>query len=102
MQKITAILIAFLLFSTGITAQQQADQLWFKKSVFYSVDVHTYKDSDGDGTGDFKGLTQQLPYLKELGADAIWLAPFQPSPKKDDGYDVADYYKIDSICGTME
>lgn len=75
---------------------------WYKNSVIYNLDVHTFKDSDGDGTGDFQGLIQQLDYLKALGADVLWLAPFQPSPKKDDGYDVADYYGIDSACGTQQ
>ncbi|MBW8686789.1 alpha-amylase family protein [Chitinophaga rhizophila] len=77
-----------------------AEDRWYKKAIIYSLEVHTFKDSDGDGKGDFQGLTQQLDYLKGLGIDAIWLAPFHPSPRKDDGYDVADYYGIDSSCGT--
>lgn len=87
------------LFAQHIRRDPGADR-WYKNAVIYSLDVHTFKDSNGDGKGDFQGLIQQLDYLKGLGVDAIWLAPFQPSPGKDDGYDVADYYGIDSACGT--
>lgn len=75
-------------------------QLWYKNSLIYSVDVEVFKDSDGDGYGDFKGITQQLDYLKKLGVDAIWLAPFQPTPNGDDGYDISDFYGIDPHLGT--
>jgi len=73
---------------------------WYKNCFIYNLDVHTFQDSDGDGVGDFRGLTSRLTYLKKLGVDVIWLAPFQPSPHRDDGYDVTDYYGIDSSCGT--
>ncbi|MFC5407689.1 alpha-amylase family protein [Larkinella bovis] len=76
------------------------EELWYKNSLIYSVDVEVFKDTDGNGFGDFKGLTQQLDYLKNLGVDAIWLAPFQPTPNRDDGYDVADFYGIDRNLGT--
>ncbi len=76
------------------------EELWYKNSLIYNLDVKVFKDSDGDGVGDFIGLTQQLDYLKNLSVDVIWLAPFQPSPNKDDGYDVADFYGIDSRLGT--
>jgi maltose alpha-D-glucosyltransferase / alpha-amylase len=82
------------------TPRDPSEDRWYKNSVIYNLDVHTFKDSDGNGVGDFQGLTQELDYLKGLGVDVIWLAPFQPSPHKDDGYDVADYYGIDSACGT--
>lgn len=75
--------------------------LWYKNSVMYTLDVEVFQDSDGDGTGDFKGLTQRLGYIDSLGADVIWLAPFQPTPNKDDGYDVSDYYTIDLRLGSM-
>ncbi|RRB04941.1 alpha-amylase family protein [Larkinella rosea] len=75
-------------------------ELWYKNSLIYSVDVEVFKDTDGNGFGDFKGLTQQLDYLKKLGVDAIWLAPFQPTPNRDDGYDVSDFYGIDPHLGT--
>ncbi|RAJ92481.1 maltose alpha-D-glucosyltransferase/alpha-amylase [Larkinella arboricola] len=75
-------------------------ELWYKNSLIYSVDVEVFKDTDGNGYGDFKGITQQLDYLKKLGVDAIWLAPFQPTPNKDDGYDISDFYGIDKNLGT--
>jgi maltose alpha-D-glucosyltransferase/alpha-amylase len=81
---------------------QPDTDFWYKSSVIYTLDVEVFKDSDGDGTGDFKGLIQQLDYLQSLGIDAIWLAPFQPTPNLDDGYDVADYYTIDPRLGTKE
>src|SRR5205807_7404505 len=61
-----------------------------------------FLDSNGDGIGDFVGLTQKLDYLQELGVTAIWLLPFYPSPLKDDGYDIADYYSINQIYGTLK
>ncbi|MCE7062148.1 alpha-amylase family protein [Dyadobacter sp. CY343] len=73
---------------------------WYKNSIIYNLEVGVFKDSDGDGRGDFQGLIQKLDYLSSLGVDAIWLAPFQPTPGKDDGYDVADYYTIDEKLGT--
>ncbi|MBD2756766.1 alpha-amylase family protein [Spirosoma validum] len=76
------------------------EELWYKNAFLYSVDVEVFKDSDGDGVGDFKGITQQLDYLIQLGVRTIWLAPFQPTPNKDDGYDIADFYGIDSRLGT--
>jgi maltose alpha-D-glucosyltransferase/alpha-amylase len=75
--------------------------LWYKNSVFYSLDVETFFDSDGDGVGDFEGLSRRLDYLESLGIDAIWLSPFQPSPSRDDGYDVADYYGVDPRYGSL-
>jgi maltose alpha-D-glucosyltransferase/alpha-amylase len=73
---------------------------WYKHLLIYNLDVKTYKDSDGDGEGDFKGLTAKLDYLQQLGVNTIWLAPFQPSPLEDDGYDVTDYYGIDPKLGS--
>ncbi|NPV25714.1 alpha-amylase family protein [Bradyrhizobium aeschynomenes] len=77
------------------------DDLWYKNAVFYCLSVGTYMDADGDGIGDFKGLTRRLDYLHGLGITAIWLMPFQPSPQRDDGYDVADYYGVDPRYGTL-
>ncbi|HKG06657.1 MAG TPA: alpha-amylase family protein [Pedobacter sp.] len=73
---------------------------WYANSVIYNLDVETFQDSDGDGRGDFRGLTRRLDYLKDLGVTAIWLAPFQPTPDQDDGYDITDFYGIDSRLGT--
>ena len=74
----------------------------FKKSVVYQIYPRSFKDSNGDGIGDLKGVTEKLNYLKNLGVDYIWLTPFYISPQMDNGYDVADYCSIDSSFGTME
>jgi maltose alpha-D-glucosyltransferase / alpha-amylase len=74
--------------------------LWYKNAVVYSLDVETFLDASGDGCGDFEGLSRRLDYLEALGVDAVWLAPFQPSPRRDDGYDIADYYGVDSRFGS--
>jgi maltose alpha-D-glucosyltransferase/alpha-amylase len=83
-----------------IAPRKIKENFWYKNSVIYNLEVSVFKDSDGDGRGDFNGLIQKLDYLKMLGIDAIWLAPFQPSPGKDDGYDVADFYGVDPKLGT--
>ena len=77
------------------------NDLWYKNAVIYCLSVATYFDSDGDGIGDFRGLMSRLDYLQGLGATAIWLMPFQPSPGRDDGYDVADYYGVNPAFGTL-
>jgi maltose alpha-D-glucosyltransferase / alpha-amylase len=77
------------------------DDLWYKNGVFYCLSVGTYMDANGDGIGDFKGLLRRLDYLNGLGITAIWLMPFQPSPGKDDGYDISDYYGVDPRYGTL-
>jgi maltose alpha-D-glucosyltransferase / alpha-amylase len=77
------------------------DDLWYKNGVFYCLSVGTYMDANGDGIGDFKGLLRRLDYLHGLGVTAIWLMPFQPSPGKDDGYDISDYYGVDPRYGTL-
>ena len=70
------------------------DHLWYKNCIIYSLDVETFLDANGDGVGDFEGLTKRLDYLEFLGVDVIWLSPFHPTPNRDDGYDVADYYGV--------
>lgn len=77
------------------------NDLWYKNAVVYCLSVGTYLDSNGDGIGDFKGLMRRLDYLQGLGITAIWLMPFYPSPWRDDGYDVADYYGVDPRYGTL-
>ena len=77
------------------------DDLWYKNAVFYCLSVGTYMDANGDGVGDFKGLLRRLDYLQGLGITTLWLMPFQPSPGKDDGYDIADYYGVDPRYGTL-
>jgi maltose alpha-D-glucosyltransferase / alpha-amylase len=78
------------------------DNLWYKQAVFYELPIRAFFDSNNDGIGDFNGVIQKLDYLKELGIDCIWLLPFFPSPLRDDGYDIADYYKVNPDYGTVE
>ena len=77
------------------------DDLWYKNGVIYCLSVGTFMDANGDGVGDFKGLLRRLDYLDGLGITTIWLMPFQPSPGKDDGYDISDYYGVDPRYGTL-
>jgi len=78
------------------------DPLWYKDAVFYEIAVRAYKDGNGDGHGDLYGLTEKLEYLQTLGVDCIWLMPIYPSPLRDDGYDIADYYNIAETFGTLD
>ena len=75
--------------------------VWYKNALVYSLDVETFMDSDGDGIGDFRGLTNCLDYLAGLGVNCLWLLPFYPSPNRDNGYDVMNYYDIDPRLGTL-
>jgi len=77
------------------------DDLWYKNAIIYCLDVEKYLDSDGDGIGDFEGLTRKLDYLAGLGVTCLWLQPFYPSPNKDNGYDVADFYNVHPKHGTL-
>ena len=77
------------------------DPLWYKDAVIYELHVKSFYDSNHDGIGDFRGLMQKLDYLEGLGITAIWLLPFYPSPLRDDGYDIADYYNVHPDYGTM-
>ncbi|WP_254535635.1 alpha-amylase family protein [Halomarina litorea] len=74
---------------------------WFENAVIYAIDVEAFQDSDGDGVGDFEGLTERLDYLDRLGVDCLWLLPFYDTPNRDNGYDVRDYYAVDSRLGTL-
>jgi maltose alpha-D-glucosyltransferase/alpha-amylase len=78
------------------------DGPWYKHAIIYQVHVRTFYDSNGDGIGDFRGLDEKLDYLSDLGINTIWLMPFFPSPLRDDGYDIADYYSVHSSYGTLE
>jgi maltose alpha-D-glucosyltransferase/alpha-amylase len=86
----------------SVLASDSLRNNWYKKAIIYTLDVEVFKDSDNDGTGDFNGLISRLGYIDSLGTDAIWLAPFQPTPNRDDGYDISDYYRIDPRLGSME
>ena len=79
-----------------------ADPLWYKDAIIYELHVKTFYDSDGDGIGDFRGLIEKLDYLRELGVNTIWLLPFYPSPLRDDGYDIANYYDVHPSYGTLD
>src|ERR1044071_4794368 len=79
-----------------------SDALWFKDAVIYEVHVKTFHDSNADGIGDFRGLIEKLDYLQELGVSALWLLPFYPSPLKDDGYDIANYFDVNPHYGTLD
>ena len=76
------------------------EDLWYKNTVIYSLDLETFMDANGDGVGDFEGLIRRLDYLQFLGVGAVWLAPFQPTPNRDNGYDVRDYYGVDPRHGS--
>ncbi|HEY9072013.1 MAG TPA: maltose alpha-D-glucosyltransferase [Candidatus Ozemobacteraceae bacterium] len=76
--------------------------LWYKDSVFYELHVRGFCDGNGDGIGDFIGLTSKLPYIRDLGVDCIWLLPFFPSPLRDDGYDIADFKSVHPDYGSLD
>jgi maltose alpha-D-glucosyltransferase / alpha-amylase len=79
----------------------RTDKLWYRDAVIYQLHVKSFFDANNDGIGDFRGLTQKLDYVRDLGATAIWVMPFFPSPLRDDGYDISDYRGINSSYGTM-
>jgi maltose alpha-D-glucosyltransferase/alpha-amylase len=76
------------------------EDLWYKNTLIYSLDLETFMDADGDGVGDFEGLMRRLDYLHSLGVGTLWLAPFHPSPNRDNGYDIADYFGVDPRHGS--
>lgn len=76
------------------------EDLWYKNAVIYALNLESFMDGNGDGCGDFEGLIRRIDYLEALGVDAIWLGPFQPSPNRDHGYDISDYYGVDPRYGS--
>lgn len=102
--KILLIPVCLLLFSNACFSQKQSvdGQTWWKEGVFYQIYMPSYQDSNGDGISDFEGMTSRLGYLQSLGVKGIWLTPFLNSPKVDNGYDVADYYRIDPVYGNLD
>ena len=78
-----------------------SDGPWWRHAVIYQVYPRSFADDDGDGIGDLPGIRSRLPYLRELGVDAVWLSPFYPSPQADAGYDVSDYRDVDPRFGTL-
>ncbi len=85
---------------TGMNMSRTSD-VWWKNAIFYCLDVETFQDSNGDGIGDFTGLAHRIDHLAGLGVTCIWLMPFYPSPNRDDGYDITDYYSVDPCLGSM-
>jgi len=81
--------------------KSEKNPLWYKDAIIYEVHIRSFCDSNGDGIGDFRGLLQKLPYLRDLGVTAIWVLPFYPSPLRDDGYDIADYRGVHPDYGTL-
>jgi maltose alpha-D-glucosyltransferase / alpha-amylase len=79
-----------------------ADPLWFKDAIIYELHVRAFKDSNGDGIGDFPGLIQKMDYLQGLGVTCLWVLPFFPSPLKDDGYDISDYLNVHPMYGSID
>src|ERR1700722_7657129 len=77
------------------------NDLWYKNAVIYCVSVAAYMVANGEGMGDFQDLMRRVDYLQGMGVTAIWLMPFQPSPEKDGGYDIADYYGVDPRYGSL-
>lgn len=81
--------------------EASADPAWWRSCVVYQVYPRSWVDSNGDGVGDLPGITSKLPYLRDLGVDALWISPFYRSPMADAGYDVADYRDIDPLFGSL-
>jgi maltose alpha-D-glucosyltransferase/alpha-amylase len=82
-------------------SDKATSDLWWKNAVIYCVDVELFKDGNGDGTGDFPGLTDRVEYLAGLGVTCVWLMPFYPTPNRDNGYDIADFYGVDPRLGNL-
>ncbi|WP_433117613.1 glycoside hydrolase family 13 protein [Micromonospora sp. CA-246542] len=87
--------------TVSTTTLPRADDDWWRSAVVYQVYVRSFADSNGDGVGDLEGIRERLPYLRDLGVDALWLTPFYTSPMVDGGYDVADYRDVDEMFGTL-
>jgi maltose alpha-D-glucosyltransferase / alpha-amylase len=83
-------------------AMKDRTMLWYRKAIFYELYVRAFADSDGDGHGDLRGAIQKLDYFQYLGIDCLWLLPLYPSPLKDDGYDISDYYNVQPQYGTLD
>ena len=80
---------------------KSTSDLWWKNAILYCLDVETFLDSDADGCGDLGGLTDRVDYLAGIGVSCVWLMPFYPSPNRDDGYDIVDFYSVDPRLGTL-
>ncbi|MCL2731943.1 MAG: alpha-amylase family glycosyl hydrolase, partial [Actinomycetia bacterium] len=87
--------------SSAAAADDAERRDWWRDAVIYQVYPRSFADGNGDGMGDLPGVTARLPYLRDLGVDAVWLSPFYASPQADAGYDVADYRAVDPMFGTL-
>lgn len=101
MRKLKHSALAFALSISVLALPADAEPAWWQNALFYEVYPRSFQDSDGDGTGDLRGIEQRLDYLQQLGVDAIWLAPFYPSPQVDFGYDISAPTSIDPQYGTL-
>jgi len=107
MQPVPFVVIFIMLNGEGClpfgnaSATPMINDLWYKNAVIYCLSVTTYMDANGDGVGDFEGLMRRLDYLAGLGVNCVWLMPFQKSPRRDDGYDISDFYQVDDCFGTL-
>jgi alpha-glucosidase len=102
LRKTTALWLSVLGFlAAPLVRAASADEIWWKHAVIYEIYPRSFQDSNGDGIGDLNGITQRLDYLKDLGIDAIWIAPLYPSPQIDFGYDISDYQGVDPQYGTL-
>ena len=86
--------------AAAASAPAGGDAYWYKDAIIYQLHIKAFFDANDDGIGDFRGLTEKLDYVKDLGVNTIWLLPFYPSPLRDDGYDVADYRNVHPAYGT--
>src|SRR5690606_28813410 len=84
-----------------LMSNARTSDLWWKNAVIYCLDAQTFLDWNGDGVGDLAGLTERLDYLAGIGVTCVWLMPFFPSPSRDDGYDIVDYYGVDPVLGSL-
>ena len=91
----------WLALSSAAAAAPARSEAWWQQAVIYEIYPRSFQDSNGDGVGDLNGITQRLAYLEALGVDAIWIAPFFPSPQVDFGYDITDYANVDPQFGTL-
>jgi|KBSSwiStaDraftv2_1062776.scaffolds.fasta_scaffold01401_14 trehalose synthase len=87
--------------SGKLVRRADTGDLWWKNAVFYCADIETFYDSNGDGTGDIQGMTDRLEYLTDLGVTCLWLMPFYPTARKDDGYDITDFFGVDPRLGSL-
>jgi alpha-glucosidase len=99
--KIINSVCIYLMVAVPTQAQNMVKPNWWKNTFVYQIYPRSFQDSNGDGIGDLKGITQRLDYLKQLGVETVWLSPFYKSPMDDMGYDISDYYAVDPLFGTM-